>query len=82
MIAFQDGKSALLHMPPRTEKARAIGQRAIPLANQFFFHHVNAFEPAGCNDASQVVFDSAPWKFMDFGMNLDTVNSKSLNLQP
>mmetsp|Transcript_13454 Transcript_13454/g.21975 ORF Transcript_13454/g.21975 Transcript_13454/m.21975 type:complete len:586 (-) Transcript_13454:250-2007(-) len=73
VIAFQDGKSALLHMLPRTEKARAIGQQAIPLANQFFFHHVNAFEPAGCNDASQVVFDSAPWKFMDFGMNLDMV---------
>jgi hypothetical protein len=25
--------------------ARAVGQKAIPLANQFFFHHVNAFEP-------------------------------------
>ena len=79
VIAFQDGKSATLHMLPRTEKARAIGQKAIPVDNQFFFHHVNAFEPEGCDDASQVVFDSAPWRFMDFGMNLDMVTPAFYN---
>lgn len=79
VIAFQDGKSATLHMLPRTEKARKIGQKAIPVANQFFFHHINAFEPEECDDASKVVFDSAPWKFMDFGMNLDNVTPAFYN---
>ena len=60
VIGFQDGKPATLHMLPRTDKARKIGQKAIPVDNQFFFHHVNAYEPEGCKDASRVVFDSAP----------------------
>jgi all-trans-8'-apo-beta-carotenal 15,15'-oxygenase len=78
VIGFQDGKSATLHMLPRTEKARAIGQKAIPVDNQFFFHHVNAFEPEG-SDGSRVVVDSAPWKFMDFSMNLDMVTPAFYN---
>ena len=77
VIGFQDGKSATLHMLPRTEKARAIGQKAIPVNNQFFFHHVNAFESG--DDAQKVVFDSAPWTFMDFGMNLDSVTPAFYN---
>jgi len=79
VIGMVDGKSAILHMLPRTDKARKIGQRAIPVASQFFFHHVNAFEPADCQDASRVVFDSAPWVFMDFGMNLDMVTPAFYN---
>ena len=78
VIGFQDGKSATLHMLPRTEKARKIGQKAIPVDNQFFFHHVNAFEPEG-SDGSRVVVDSAPWKFMDFSMNLDMVTPAFYN---
>jgi len=78
VIAFQDGKSATLHMLPRTEAARKIGQKAIPVDNQFFFHHVNAFEPSD-GDASKVVFDSAPWSFMDFSMNLDSVTPAFYN---
>ena len=78
VIGFQDGKPATLHMLPRTEKARKIGQKAIPVDNQFFFHHVNAFEPEG-SDGSRVVLDSAPWKFMDFSMNLDMVTPAFYN---
>ena len=69
--ALRDGKQALLHMLPRTAAARAIGQKAIPVPSQFFFHHVNAFEPAGCADAARVVLDSIPWTYMDFGIVLD-----------
>ena len=79
VIGFQDGKPATLHMLPRTDKARKIGQKAIPVDNQFFFHHVNAYEPEECEDASRVVFDSAPWKFMDFSMNLDMVTPAFYN---
>ena len=79
VIGFQDGQPATLHMLPRTEKARKIGQKAIPVDNQFFFHHVNAFEPEESGDAGKVVFDSAPWTFMDFGMNLDSVTPAFYN---
>ena len=77
VIGYQEGKPAICHMLPRTEKARAIGQKAIPVDNQFFFHHVNAFEQG--DDASKVVFDSAPWTFMDFGINLDSVTPAFYN---
>ena len=70
-----DGKSAILHCLPRTEKARKIGQKAIELKPQFFFHHINAFE----RENGDVVLDSLPWVFMDFSMNLDSVNPAFFN---
>lgn len=74
-ICMVDGKNAILHCLPRTEKARKIGQKAIELKPQFFFHHVNAFE----RDNGEVVLDSLPWVFMDFSMNLDSVNPAFFN---
>ena len=79
VIAFQEGQPAKLHMLPRTEKARKIGQKTIDVDNQFFFHHVNAFEPEGIEDASRVVIDSAPWRYMNFAVNLDTVTPAFYN---
>jgi all-trans-8'-apo-beta-carotenal 15,15'-oxygenase len=74
-ICMVDGKNAILHCLPRTEKARKIGQKAIELKPQFFFHHVNAFE----RENGEVVLDSLPWVFMDFSMNLDSVNPAFFN---
>ena len=74
-ICMVDGKSAILHCLPRTEKARKIGQKAIELKPQFFFHHINAFE----RENGDVVLDSLPWVFMDFSMNLDSVNPAFFN---
>ena len=74
-ICMVDGKSAILHCLPRTEKARKIGQKAIELKPQFFFHHINAFE----RDNGEIVLDSLPWVFMDFSMNLDSVNPSFFN---
>ena len=79
VIAFQEGQPAKLHMLPRTEKARKIGQKTIDVDNQFFFHHVNAFEPEEVEDASRVVIDSAPWRYMNFAVNLDTVTPAFYN---
>jgi len=74
-ICMVDGKAAVLHCLPRTEKARKIGQKAIELKPQFFFHHINAFE----RDNGEIVLDSMPWVFMDFSMNLDVVNPAFFN---
>jgi all-trans-8'-apo-beta-carotenal 15,15'-oxygenase len=74
-ICMVDGKNAILHCLPRTEKARKIGQKAIELKPQFFFHHVNAFE----RENGEVVLDSLPWVFMDFSMNLDSVSPAFFN---
>lgn len=74
-ICMVDGKKAVLHCLPRTEKARKIGQKAIELDSQFFFHHINAFE----RDNGEIVLDSMPWVFMDFSMNLDVVNPAFFN---
>ena len=74
-ICMVDGKSAILHCLPRTEKARKIGQKAIELKPQFFFHHINAFE----RENGDIVLDSLPWVFMDFSMNLDSVNPAFFN---
>jgi len=74
-IAMQDGKRPILWMFPRTEKAKKMLSgdevaKSYELKNQFFFHHVNAFER---EETGEVCLDSIPWKFMDFSMNLDMV---------
>jgi len=74
-IAMQDGKRPILWMFPRTEKAKKMLSgnevaKSYELKNQFFFHHVNAFER---EETGEVFLDSIPWKFMDFSMNLDMV---------
>jgi len=68
-IAMQKGKRPILWMFPRSEKAKKIGTKSYELENQFFFHHINAFE----RENGEVCLDSVPWKFMDFSMNLDMV---------
>ena len=73
-IAMQEGKRPILWMFPRTEKAKKMLSgdefaKSYELKNQFFFHHVNAFE----RETGEVCLDSIPWKFMDFSMNLDMV---------
>ena len=54
VIAFQEGQPAKLHMLPEDgQGAEDWPQKTIDVDNQFFFHHVNAFEPEGCDDASR-----------------------------
>jgi all-trans-8'-apo-beta-carotenal 15,15'-oxygenase len=40
----------------------------------FTFHHVNAFEVDG---GSRIIFDSLPWRSVDFSSNLDTLGVRA-----